>query len=633
MADQSFLALSRLRVLRNAYVVYDQEFHRGVNIIRGENGSGKSTIADLIFYILGGEFDDWKDAAGRCTEVQAEIETARGKLTLRRDIGKKQTPIRVFFGSFDQAGEHALEGWETFPIRRSESRESFSQVMFRSMMIPEAQSEGASNITMHQLMRLLYSDQRTPAPRLFRFESFDTQNIREAVGDLVCGISGYEMYEANLALRGLQNEFDEVSRRLSALIAALPSDDKLNSPEVIRSRLRELVLERTKVSQEIENADQFDDPSKTKEFLKERRDAQAKLQRTKQMVSELEASIQRNEMELAELHEFVDFLEELVEKVNRDERTQAAIGGIEFTHCPACLKPLRPPQDEHHCVVCGTPVDPEDEKSRYNQIRLDLEIQIRESRQLIDGKSIARTKEVSDLRRLNREYGQELSEFSIKYDLSSAPREAFLATKNQRLGQIDREAEYLESSLERAEEIQSLSARKAELQANIQTLKDRLAALTAQAQKRRRVALTSISDYATMLLKSDLDRQAEFMNAQSVALDFRDDAIFVDGKMNFAESSNVYLKNAAIFALFLAAGHDPQFFHPRFLLLDNIEDKGMEVERSHLFQRLIVEHATEVTMPYQVIYTTSMMNPDLELDDYVIGPHYTHENRSLNLIS
>lgn len=70
MTDQSFLALCRLRVLRNAHVVYDHAFHHGVNIIRGENGSGKSTIADFIFYVLGGEFDDWKDAANRCTEVQ-----------------------------------------------------------------------------------------------------------------------------------------------------------------------------------------------------------------------------------------------------------------------------------------------------------------------------------------------------------------------------------------------------------------------------------------------------------------------------------------------------------------------------------------------------------------------------------
>jgi hypothetical protein len=81
----------------------------------------------------------------------------------------------------------------------------------------------------------------------------------------------------------------------------------------------------------------------------------------------------------------------------------------------------------------------------------------------------------------------------------------------------------------------------------------------------------------------------------------------------------------------LAAGIDHAFFHPRFLLLDNIEDKGMEVIRSQLFQKLIVEKATEVEVPYQVIFTTSMMNPMLELDEYVIGPAYTEDHRTLNL--
>ena len=91
------------------------------------------------------------------------------------------------------------------------------------------------------------------------------------------------------------------------------------------------------------------------------------------------------------------------------------------------------------------------------------------------------------------------------------------------------------------------------------------------------------------------------------------------------------MKNTAILSLLLAAGSDHQFFHPRFLLFDNIEDKGMETVRSHRFQRLIVELATELTVPYQVIFTTSMMNPELELDDYIIGPKYDHDNKTLNL--
>ena len=133
------------------------------------------------------------------------------------------------------------------------------------------------------------------------------------------------------------------------------------------------------------------------------------------------------------------------------------------------------------------------------------------------------------------------------------------------------------------------------------------------------------------MLRSDLDRQPEFKSPKLIELNFRDDAMFVDGQMNFAESSNVFLKNTAIFSLFMAAGNDELFNHPRFILLDNIEDKGMEVERSHLFQRLIVEHSTELPERHQVIYTTSMMNPELELDDYVIGPHYTHDKRTLNV--
>ena len=49
---------------------------------------------------------------------------------------------------------------------------------------------------MNQLLRPLYSDQRTPSAFLFRYEPFDTREIREAVGDLVCGLSVYELHAA-----------------------------------------------------------------------------------------------------------------------------------------------------------------------------------------------------------------------------------------------------------------------------------------------------------------------------------------------------------------------------------------------------------------------------------------------------
>ena len=93
------LQLRRLRVLKSGRPVYDQAFHEGVNIIRGDNGSGKSSIADFAFFVLGGEFDNWKKVPAQCDEIQAEILTSQGRLALKRNTDSKTSPIRVFFGT------------------------------------------------------------------------------------------------------------------------------------------------------------------------------------------------------------------------------------------------------------------------------------------------------------------------------------------------------------------------------------------------------------------------------------------------------------------------------------------------------------------------------------------------------
>ena len=631
MTSSGFLRLTRLRVLQHGNVAYDQAFHEGVNIIRGQNGSGKSTIADFIFFILGGEFDDWKAAASQCDEAQAEIETPRGKLTLKRQMTTSQEPTLVHFGSMLVASESPLEAWERFPIRRHGGRESFSQVMFRSLLIPEAQSEGAANITMHQLLRLCYSDQRTPATRLFRFETFDTQNIREAVGNLVCGVGGYEVYEIDLELRELQKQLDDIETRLQALRSALPLNRALDTPELIHAGIHDLKGESAKLRQELDSVDEFVEAGDVKQYLRERRTAQELLTREKSQLSSLEEQGNNLEFELRDIREFMAFLEELKRKLTFAEATSDAVGSIEFTRCPACGEELSSATPKNLCVVCKSPLDPESEKARYNQIRLDLEIQSRESVQLKDQKESELGTSRRDLRRMRREHEKNLSAFDLKYSSGNGPREAFFASRVNRLGHIDAEIDFLLSSLETAEEISSLSSQKTELNARVETLNARNKALRHEAERRRSEASSLISELGAEILRSDLPRQPEFKVADNLSINFQNDSISVGELVNFAESSNVILKNAAILALFLAAGSDPEFNHPRFLLIDNIEDKGMEEARSHLFQRSIVERVTELQLPYQLIFTTSMMNPELELDDYTIGPPYTSEDRSLNL--
>jgi K+/H+ antiporter YhaU regulatory subunit KhtT len=499
------------------------------------------------------------------------------------------------------------------------------------MLIPEAQSDGASNITMHQLLRLCYSDQRTPATRLFRFENFDTQNIREAVGDLICGISGYELYELTLKQRERQKEYDDVNARLSALLRSLRSKEAITSPAAIRAEIGNLARERERIEKEIDEVDELIEPGEVSEYVRQRRDAQQKLVRERDKLRELETSVTTTEFEQRELAAFLDHLAEQTEKLARAESTFDVIGHIDFVHCPACGETLSEDVPEGTCAVCKMERDPEKEQSRYNQIRLDLEIQMRETHQLISDKEFALSKNKQQLRQAKLAQEQALRDFSLRFSGKNGPREAFLAERASRLGHIDAATSHILARMETAEEIERLSKEKSEINEDLEKIKSRIGALRTAASKRRSIALTTAGRIAARLLRSDLPRQEEFINAQNVTMDFQNDSMTVDGKINFAESSNVYLKNASILALFLAAGQSSGFFHPHFALFDNIEDKGMQEERSHLFQRLIVENVTEIEKPFQLIFTTSMMNPELELEDYVIGPAYTKENKTLDL--
>jgi len=84
----------------------------------------------------------------------------------------------------------------------------------------------------------------------------------------------------------------------------------------------------------------------------------------------------------------------------------------------------------------------------------------------------------------------------------------------------------------------------------------------------------------------------------------------------------VYLKNAFRLALLQASCSDESYIYPRFLLMDNIEDKGMQAERSHIFQKEIIRVSSEIEVSHQIIFTTSMIEPELDSSSYTVGNHY-----------
>lgn len=133
-----FLKLNELIIFtHNGRIAYNEKFHEGVNIIRGHNGSGKSTIANFIFYVLGGDFNKWTSYALKCNDIFAEIEINDAKITLKRTVSEKSSqPMYIFWGSYLDSKKAGSEHWEIFPYKRSDYKKSFSNALFLALGFP-----------------------------------------------------------------------------------------------------------------------------------------------------------------------------------------------------------------------------------------------------------------------------------------------------------------------------------------------------------------------------------------------------------------------------------------------------------------------------------------------------------------
>lgn len=148
---------------------------------------------------------------------------------------------------------------------------------------------------------------------------------------------------------------------------------------------------------------------------------------------------------------------------------------------------------------------------------------------------------------------------------------------------------------------------------------------------RLEVARAKIESEILGFLHEDLARQITFERANEVSFEFDADRLSVNGESFFSASSMAYLRNSFFASFLLAAANDESFLHPRLLIMDTVEDKGMEPERSMNFQRLLRDKSQNAASTQQIIIATSMIAPELDDPDYTVGEIYTHENMTLDL--
>ena len=643
---QNNLFLRRLMVFaEDGKTAYDESFHLGVNIIRGHNSSGKSTIIRFIFFVLGGCYSDFTPEALRCRSVVAEVQINGRILVLKRFLEKtadgsrvdRYAPMYIHFGPLsDLVGPDKSQTWDLnhtgfhkFNYKISSERRSFSNVLFEVMGLPEFKAD--SNITMHQILRLIYLDQESPLTSIFLFETFDRDLIREAVSNLLMGLYDENLSRAKLDKDALIKEIEEVTRakKVAEEILVHP---KTQSTLFLHNQIEKLNNEIAEITEYVKRLREGEAASTLK--TREHQRLQNDITRQRKACDSLEAEVLKIKNDIQDTTYFIESLKRKRDAVDHSINTRDYFDSHHLDFCPECLTRLEATIEEGHCPLCKSPIDNSRGKTQATRIRLELDFQIRQA------ESVQKTseRELEEKKAQLRSMKLKLSSLQKQYDAAVSN---VRSTQDEKIDELIQTKGYKEGEIAQFNTLLEYADKYERLMKKLNILNEHLSEVTRYIKAEdRRIEFEqqkinhAISQNGLFLLNNDDVRQDEFVNVSDFKVDYKQNQVYISNqRYKLSASSAFYLKMAARFALFFASLQVDSMKYPRLMFSDNMEDKGMEENRAKNFQRIIVERLKQMPpSDYQLIFATSNIAEELNTDEYVVGDYYTQSNKSLKYV-
>ena len=635
------LFLNRLYILtENGNVAYDELFHNGVNIIRGDNSSGKSTITHFIFYVLGGAFNDFVPEARKCSQVMAEVGINNAIFTIKREIQKNEdgnisihAPMYFYWGTMEESFNPPIgKTWQKFGYKTTENHKSFSNVLFESLGFPIV--KGDNNITFHQILRLLYIDQDSPTSSLFYYEHFDSQVTRETTSDLLLGVYNEELYENKKRLIVAEKELESVKSEIKATSMFFPDTFSLSPSHIITvidSKEKELSSIQNEIIMIRRKEKEVN--YETNSILSFQKLSEDSILQRK-IVVDIEKRINYLKNEIEDSQFFIETLNKKIKALRNSIKTREFLGNLPLEHCPECLTKIKHNDDESRCKLCKEPIDESFGVIQAKRMELEIGFQINESKRLLElnernlleleSKHVAELGKFHDLQKQVNASLEDVKSFN----------EEIIDSLNNKKGYIEGEILQYRTMLENAELYNKLIQKKNQLTEEVSFLKTYIFKTEQSQAKLKENINEKVREEGVYLLNNDLERQDEFKNANDFFIDYSNNITFLSNKFSkYSASSNFYLKVSARFSIFLASLHIDAMRYPRFIFADNMEDKGIEIKRAQNFQKLIIDRVTNYSSSnFQIIYTTSYITEELNNSEFVVGEYYTKENPSLRNI-
>lgn len=441
----------------------------------GQMGAGKTSIARLIDYCLGGNIELSPALQNEFVSAKLTVKLKKGPLEIER--GRDSNTVVVKWGEKEDAVQASIPARDAHgELIPGTGIENLSDLLFwMSALVPprvrksktKADSE-TKRLSMRNLLWYCYLDQDEIDSSFFHLDSRD-QFSRLASLDVVRYVTGYH----DEHILDLEAQLDSLRGERMAMLASIESlarvlrDVGVESELEIHARVSGLREMADAIFREIRQQREASISERTTVHAVDRLKAQA--QALTARISVLDDAISEvlhaRDRDTRHLHE----IETLSIKFRRSQSARAVLAGVQFHSCPRCVQ-LLPERSSDNCIVCGqVELDDVPDSTEEALLQRDIKQRSDELKEIIrrhDAVLIPLRRERDELdiekRRIERERNEASERFDSAYLSSMLSKErerSALLQQADSLAAMARFPQMLDAQRQKVGEIQALETK------------------------------------------------------------------------------------------------------------------------------------------------------------------------------
>jgi hypothetical protein len=355
----NFLIINRLRV--GGELGCDYKFGTGLNLIKGSNSTGKTTLMWFLDFAFGsstGSDEFISPVKDECEWVYIDLIINNKYFTVKRSIRQPEN-IFVYQGIYQTIAELERQPSKIYGRKESKEKETITNFYFQNLHIPPGMvpiSEAkVARYSWRNMMSLIYVQQD-------KWNGIQAQNnfqpeMKKAVFEILLGIDDKEINKLEGEKRDVGKALEDSKTRAVAIKQILDNmDRKIGSSTSLKELKQRISIFEGEKDELLKTLEVNEDSTY---LLDDRNSAQVELSLIDEKLTTLKQRLENFEM-LQNENELK------LEKNRLLLKAKKIFSELPITKCPRCLNALVDNGDDK-CFVCGQDYKDMDKESGYAQ--------------------------------------------------------------------------------------------------------------------------------------------------------------------------------------------------------------------------------------------------------------------------